>query len=87
MGLHQDRDERDHSHPIVSVSLGASAAFLWGGPKRSDPVARLPPHDGDVLVWGGPARLNFHGVSPLAGLDSSSAEKTLRFNLTFLKAG
>ena len=65
MSLHQDRDERDLSAPIVSVSLGLPAAFLWGGLKRSDRPGRLPLSHGDVVVWGGPARLVFHGVAPL----------------------
>lgn len=65
MSLHQDRDERDFGAPIVSVSLGLPATFLWGGLKRSDKPRRFPLSHGDVVVWGGPARLVFHGVAPL----------------------
>lgn len=85
MGLHQDRDERDFSQPIVSVSLGASATFLLGGNQRKCKVQTLLLRDGDVLVWGGEARLRFHGVrSPDA---DASGQVPLRFNLTFRKAG
>jgi DNA oxidative demethylase len=97
MGLHQDRDEADMRWPIVSVSLGATATFLWGGAQRRDKVHRLPLHHGDVLVWGGTARLNYHGVAPIVGADTqvnaqtianaSLAPNTARFNLTFRKAG
>jgi DNA oxidative demethylase len=83
LGLHCDSDEADHGHPIVSVSIGASATFLWGGLKRSDPVKKLLLHDADVLVWGGPARLTYHGVAALRS-DDKAAE---RFNLTFRRAG
>jgi DNA oxidative demethylase len=81
--LHQDRNERDFRQPIVSVSLGLPAVFLFGGTKRSDKAARIPLEHGDVAVWGGPARLRFHGVMPLKpGLGGEC-----RFNLTFRKAG
>ena len=81
--LHQDRNERDFRQPIVSVSLGLPAVFLFGGMKRSDKAARIPLEHGDVAVWGGPSRLRFHGVMPLkAGLGGDC-----RFNLTFRKAG
>ena len=79
MGLHQDRNERDFSQPIVSVSIGASCNFQVGGLGRSDPVKSITLHDGGVVVWGGEARLVFHGVRPLR-----SGE---RYNLTFRKAG
>jgi DNA oxidative demethylase len=79
LGLHRDSDEADHAHPIVSVSIGASAQFLWGGLKRSDAVKQLALHDGDVLVWGGPVRLTYHGVSPLR----SEGAQAMRLNLTF----
>jgi len=82
LGVHRDADEENPEHPIVSVSLGASAIFLWGGLRRRDALRRMPVHDGDVLVWGGPARLNYHGVRPLA----KAASGALRFNLTFRKA-
>jgi DNA oxidative demethylase len=79
MGLHQDRDEQDLSAPIVSVSIGASCKFMLGGLRRSDAVKLIDLHDGDVLVWGGGARLVFHGVRPLL-------QDQLRYNLTFRKA-
>ena len=82
--LHQDRNERDFDAPIVSVSLGLPATFLWGGRKRSDRPTRMRLFHGDVLVWGGPARLTFHGVDALASGDSPAGE--VRYNLTFRKA-
>jgi alkylated DNA repair protein (DNA oxidative demethylase) len=86
LSLHQDRDERDLSAPIVSVSLGLPAVFLWGGLKRKDPTRRIPLVHGDVLVWGGPDRLRYHGVLPLkAGQHALLGEQ--RINLTFRKAG
>ncbi len=86
MGLHQDRDERDFSDPIVSVSLGLDAVFLIGGTRRNDPTRPLPLHDGDVLVFGGPARRMYHGVRPLkAGHHPLLGAR--RLNLTFRKAG
>jgi DNA oxidative demethylase len=86
MSLHQDRDERALSAPIVSVSLGLPAVFLWGGLKRQDPTRRLPLAHGDVLVWGGPDRLRYHGVLPLkAGHPAALADQ--RINLTFRQAG
>lgn len=65
MTLHQDRNEKDFSQPIVSVSLGVSAVFQFGGLSRSDRVVRIPLNHGDVLVWGGPSRLFFHGIQPV----------------------
>jgi alkylated DNA repair protein (DNA oxidative demethylase) len=82
MGLHRDSDEADHEHPIVSLSLGASAVFLWGGLRRRDPVQRLGLHDGEWLVWGGAMRLAYHGVAPLRPADGRSE----RLNLTFRRA-
>src|SRR3974390_246980 len=64
LGLHQDRDENDTWAPIVSVSLGVPAVFLWGGKRRGDPTRRLLLESGDVVVWGGPARFVYHGVAP-----------------------
>ena len=85
LSLHQDRDERDYAHPIVSVSLGVSAVFLFGGLSRSDKPLRMRLEHGDVVVWGGPARLRFHGVLPLeAGQHPLTG--AWRFNLTFRKA-
>jgi DNA oxidative demethylase len=83
LGLHRDSDEASHDHPIVSVSIGASATFHWGGLKRSDRVSKLALHEGDVLVWGGPARLTYHGVAPLRHADPQA----VRFNLTLRRAG
>jgi DNA alkylation damage repair protein AlkB len=65
LSLHQDRDEKDAWAPIVSVSLGLPAVFLWGGKRRSYPVRRLRLESGDIVVWGGPARFVYHGVAPL----------------------
>ncbi|KAB2926662.1 MAG: DNA oxidative demethylase AlkB [Candidatus Contendobacter sp.] len=86
LSLHQDRDERDLSAPIVSVSLGLPAVFLWGGLKWKDPTRRIPLVHGDGLVWGGPDRLRYHGVLPLkAGQHALLGEQ--RINLTFRQAG
>ncbi len=85
MGLHQDKDERDFSAPIVSVSLGLPATFLFGGPKRSDPTQKILLEHGDVVVWGGPSRLFHHGVSPLKA-GHHPLLGNCRINLTFRKA-
>jgi alkylated DNA repair protein (DNA oxidative demethylase) len=86
LSLHQDRDEQDFSQPIVSVSLGLPAVFQWGGTQRREPTRRVPLGHGDVVVWGGPARLNFHGVMPLKdGTHPLTGEA--RINLTFRRAG
>jgi len=85
LSLHQDRDERDYEQPIVSVSLGMGAIFLFGGLRRSDRTARLRLEHGDVVVWGGPARLRYHGVLPLEA-GSHPLTGPQRFNLTFRKA-
>jgi DNA oxidative demethylase len=84
LGLHQDRDEKDAWAPIVSVSLGLPAAFLWGGKRRTDPVRRLRVESGDVAVWGGPARFVYHGVAPLKD-GQHSLTGAARINLTFRK--
>jgi alkylated DNA repair protein (DNA oxidative demethylase) len=86
LNLHQDRDERDFSHPIVSVSLGIPAVFLFGGPRRTDPVRRVPLAHGDVVVWGGPARLHHHGVLALKP-NHHAVLGDVRINLTFRRAG
>lgn len=84
MSLHQDKDEPDLGAPIVSVSLGLPANFQFGGPRREDKTQRVPLTHGDVVVWGGPARLFFHGVLPIKnGLHPSTGE--FRINLTFRK--
>jgi alkylated DNA repair protein (DNA oxidative demethylase) len=85
LSLHQDRDERDTGAPIVSVSLGLPATFLFGGLQRSDPTRKVRVEHGDVAVWGGPARLAFHGIAPLAE-GSHARVGRQRINLTFRKA-
>lgn len=85
MSLHQDKDEQDFGQPIVSVSLGIPAVFLFGGFQRTDKAVRVKLDHGDVVVWGGPARLRYHGVLAL-----KEAHHPLvggyRINLTFRKA-
>jgi DNA oxidative demethylase len=85
MSLHQDKDENDFGAPIVSVSLGLPAIFLFGGLKRSDKPRRFRLEHGDIAVWGGPARLFFHGVAPLADGEHALLGRQ-RINLTFRKA-
>jgi alkylated DNA repair protein (DNA oxidative demethylase) len=84
--LHQDRNERGYSDPIVSVSLGLPAVFLFGGDSRSDKQRRIPLQHGDVVVWGGPARMRYHGVLPLKE-GHHEATGSQRLNLTFRRAG
>jgi alkylated DNA repair protein (DNA oxidative demethylase) len=84
--LHQDRNERDFDQPIVSVSLGIPAVFLFGGMQRTDRALRVPLAHGDVVVWGGPARLRYHGVLPLKP-NHHEALGECRINLTFRRAG
>ena len=86
LSLHQDKDERDFSQPIVSVSQGIPAVFLFGGLERSDSTHRVAVTHGDVIVWGGPARLRFHGVMPLKEAEHALLGRQ-RINLTFRKAG
>ena len=71
LSLHQDKNERDFDQPIVSVSLGLPAIFQFGGLERSDTTIRIPVIHNDVIVWGGPARLRYHGVAPLKGGSTS----------------
>ena len=85
MSLHQDKDETDFGAPIVSVSLGLPAIFLFGGLQRSDKPRRFRLEHGDIAVWGGPARLRFHGVAPLADGEHALLGRQ-RINLTFRKA-
>jgi DNA oxidative demethylase len=85
MSLHQDRDESDFGAPIVSVSLGLPAIFLFGGLARSDKTRRYRLEHGDIVVWGGPARLAFHGVAPLADGEHAVMGRQ-RINLTFRRA-
>lgn len=85
MSLHQDKNERDFAQPIVSVSLGLPAVFLFGGLKRRDRPKRLRLASGDVVVWGGAARLAFHGIDPVpAGCEKAAVP--CRINLTLRKA-
>jgi alkylated DNA repair protein (DNA oxidative demethylase) len=84
MSLHQDKDETDFAAPIVSVSLGLPAIFLFGGSKRSDRPRRFRVEHGDIAVWGGPTRLAFHGVAPLADGEHVLVGRQ-RINLTFRK--
>jgi alkylated DNA repair protein (DNA oxidative demethylase) len=85
LSLHQDKNERDFSQPIVSVSLGLPATFLWGGAKRAERPRRVKLESGDVVVWGGATRLNFHGVARL-GEGEHQLTGRARINLTFRKA-
>jgi alkylated DNA repair protein (DNA oxidative demethylase) len=85
MSLHQDKDEEDFGAPIVSVSLGLPAIFLFGGIERRDKPARYRLQHGDVVVWGGPSRLFFHGVAPLTDGEHALLGRQ-RMNLTFRKA-
>ncbi|MDM0057993.1 DNA oxidative demethylase AlkB [Variovorax fucosicus] len=86
LSLHQDRDERDFRQPIVSVSLGLPAVFLFGGIERAEKALRVPLVHGDVVVWGGPARLSHHGILPLKDGEHPLTGHC-RVNLTFRKAG
>jgi alkylated DNA repair protein (DNA oxidative demethylase) len=86
LSLHQDRDERDFGAPIVSVSLGLPALFLFGGLRRADKAMRVVLRHGDVVVWGGPSRLRFHGVLPLADGQHALLGGE-RINLTLRAAG
>jgi len=86
LSLHQDKNERDFEAPIVSVSLGLPAVFLFGGLRRTETPCRIPLAHGDVVVWGGPARLRYHGVMPLqSGHHPLMGGHSI--NLTFRKAG
>ncbi len=102
MTLHQDKNERDFTAPIVSVSLGLPATFLFGGDARSDRPQRVPLEHGDVVIWGGPSRLRFHGVLPVIGpaderaspmrpedgpVTSLPSLDRVRVNLTLRRAG
>ena len=82
LGMHQDRDEEDPWAPIVSISLGLPATFIWGGRKRGDAARRMRLESGDVVVWGGPARFVYHGVAPLKP-GGHPLTGPSRINLTF----
>ena len=86
MSLHQDKNERDYSTPVVSLSLGLPAVFLFGGHQRSDKTQKISLFHGDVAVWGGVDRLRFHGVLPIKeGAHPRMGPQ--RINLTFRTAG
>ncbi len=85
LSLHQDKDEADLRAPIVSVSLGLPAVFQFGGLRRNDPLQRLLLEHGDVVVWGGPSRLFYHGIQPLKPGEHPLAGE-YRYNLTFRQA-
>lgn len=85
LSLHQDKDEKDFSNPIVSVSLGLPATFQFGGLKRTDPIAKYILHHGDVVVWGGPSRLFYHGILALKRGEHERLGP-FRLNLTFRKS-
>lgn len=86
LSLHQDRNEQDMDAPIVSMSLGLPATFLFGGLRRTDRPRRIRLDHGDIVVWGGPTRLVYHGVEPLADGHHAMTGRS-RINLTFRKAG
>lgn len=86
LSLHQDKNERDYDAPIVSVSLGMRATFLFGGVDRSDPTVKVALYHGDVAVWGGLDRLRYHGIMPLKG-EPHPLLGNQRINFTFRKAG
>lgn len=86
LSLHQDRDEQDYKHPIVSVSLGMPATFLFGGLTRAERPRRILLEHGDVVVWGGVDRLRFHGIAPLKDHPHPRLG-SVRLNLTFRRAG
>jgi alkylated DNA repair protein (DNA oxidative demethylase) len=86
LALHQDKDEQDYGAPIVSVSLGMAARFLFGGLERAQPTQKVLLQHGDVVVWGGADRLRYHGVMPLQG-DAHPRLGLQRINLTFRRAG
>lgn len=85
LSLHQDKDEQNFEAPIVSVSLGLPAVFQFGGMRRADPVRRVRLWHGDVVVWGGPSRLRYHGVLPLES-GNHPLTGAYRINLTFRRA-
>lgn len=85
MGLHQDKDERGYEWPVVSVSLGIAAMFLFGGHARNDPRQKVPLFHGDVVVWGGEDRLRYHGVMPIKQAEHPQLGEQ-RINFTFRKA-
>jgi alkylated DNA repair protein (DNA oxidative demethylase) len=85
LSLHQDKNERDFNAPIVSVSLGMTATFLFGGHERTDKAIKIAPYHGDVAVWGGEDRLRYHGILPIKGAPHPLLGEQ-RINFTFRKA-
>jgi len=85
LSLHQDKDEADKAWPVVSISLGLPATFVWGGARRDDPTIRVPLAHGDVVVWGGASRLNYHGVLTVKAGDHPLVGAR-RINLTLRRA-
>lgn len=86
MGLHQDRDEKNLTAPIVSFSLGIAAVFIWGGLQRTGKPRRFVLSHGDAVVWGGVDRLRFHGVAPIKA-DEHALTGATRINITFRQTG
>jgi DNA oxidative demethylase len=86
MGFHQDKNELDFNQPIVSVSLGIPAIFQFGGLTRTDKTLKIPLVHGDIVVWGGQVRFNFHGIAPIK-MNTHPTLGAYRYNLTFRKAG
>jgi alkylated DNA repair protein (DNA oxidative demethylase) len=86
MGLHQDKNELEFNQPIVSVSLGIPAIFQFGGLARTDKTIKIPLKHGDIVVWGGDARLKFHGIATIKS-NKHPIFGAYRYNLTFRKAG
>lgn len=84
--LHQDKNELDYTQPIVSVSLGIPATFLWGGDQRNDKTVKVPLVHGDVVVWGGPDRMRYHGILPIKEALHPDVG-AVRINFTFRRAG
>jgi len=86
MSLHQDRNEKDYRWPVVSLSLGLPAIFMFGGNERSDKYSNVLLEHGDVMVWGGPDRMRFHGVKQIKPGEHPLCGQS-RINLTWRKAG